>query len=120
MLSTQVKSPNHLATEKNKPASKESQKHKKVMDFVIVEEQYKHTLASATSYQSRQIKSDLRLLITISEIDQYITHWQKNKLNKKSRKSDTQTLVNNWKTQQRYRHESSNQIKKVNINNGKQ
>ena len=83
ILSAQVKSPSHLVTEKNKPASKESQKHKKVMDFVIEEEQYKHTLANATSYQSRQIKSDLRLLITISEIDQYITHWHKKQVKQK-------------------------------------
>ena len=31
-----------------------------------------------------------------------------------------QMLENNWETQQRYRHKSSNQIKKINTNNGKQ
>ena len=78
------------------PTTKKICHIRKTIDFIMIEEEYKHTLTNARTYQGTLTESDHRLLITSINITSWkFVHKNKNANTKnKNQKYDTQKLVN--------------------------
>jgi len=73
---------------------------RKVIDFIMIEQQYKHIIQNARTYQGTLTTSDHRFLITTLQLNWHIMHIKKNRAsnNNKRLKIDTQKLIHDRKT----------------------
>ena len=84
---------------------------KRVIDYIIVEDQYKHIPRNSRTYQGTLTTSDHRILITTMQINWSVVHTNKNrKSNNKTQKFNTQQLVNDKQLQEKYKHELNSKI----------
>ena len=80
----------------------------------MVENQYKHILKNARTYQGTLTISDHRLLITWLQTQWFKVHKHKNiKSNNKKEKYDTQKLINDPETQNNYKKEVQKKISEM-------
>ena len=94
---------------------------RKVLDFIAIENQYKHILTNSRSYQGTMCISDHRLLVTTMKVDLKTIHKNKNQSTRnKNTLIDTQKLVENSEIQTQYKealHEKINNAENKKWNN---
>ena len=96
----------HLTTWQQTRINKnEEVKHvRKVLDYIMIESQYRHILRNARSYQGTKTSSDHRIVITNLQIDWQEVHKKKNvKSKNKSKRYDTQKLISDTKVLNTYK-----------------
>ena len=76
---------------------------RKVIDFIAIEDQYKHLLTNARTYQGTTTDSDHRMLITTLNVDWHQAHKYKDtKSRDKTHEFNTHMLVQDTEVKQQY------------------
>ena len=84
-------------------------KIRKTLDYILIDDKYKHILRNSRSYQGTLVESDHRMLVTRMKIQWYIVYKKRNNKQNNNEKYNTHLLVNSIKERQEY----ANRIKEV-------
>ena len=111
----------HLTTwQQTRINDKNQVKHiRKVIDYIIIEDQYRHIITNSRSYQGTEASSDHSLLITRTNVSWARVHQNKNKKRRKPEKFNTQLLVNNKEKQREYQEELQKNVGETESRNWK-
>ena len=90
-------------------AKNQVNKIRKTLDYILIDDKYKHILRNSRSYQGTLVESDHRMLVTRMKIQWYIVYKKRNNKQDNNEKYNTHLLVNSIKERQEY----ANRIKEL-------